>query len=56
MQNDKTLFDWTLEYASRPTWLEVIASHAQILAASEESTGLFPVGELRQAYAGHEAD
>jgi len=56
MQNDKTLFDWTLDIAARPTWLEVIASHARLLAATEEDTGVYRVSELRQAHAGADAD
>jgi len=56
MQKDNTLFDWTLEFSARPTWLEVIASHARLLAATEEETGVYRVGELRQLYATGDAD
>jgi hypothetical protein len=57
MQNDNAMFDWTSELGSRaPTWLEVIASHARLLAASEDDTGLYQVRELRQLFAGADGE
>ena len=57
MQNDKCLFDWTFDIGgSVPTWLEVIAAHARLLAASDDDTNVYRVTELRQLHSAGNAD
>ena len=56
MHDDTPLFDWTSDLSARTlTWLEVVASHARVLAAIED-TNVYSVKELRQMYAAAEAD
>jgi hypothetical protein len=56
MHDDSPLFDWTSDLSARTlTWLEVVASHARVLAAIED-TNVYSVSELRQIYATGEAD